>query len=85
LTHQKNLIFKNTVFPHLKIKKCSWISPEGKTHNQNDHVLIDKRQQLNIVDVQSFREADCDTAKVRLSVSKQAAQNFDVERFNLEH
>jgi hypothetical protein len=41
--------------------------------------------------VYSFRGADCDTdhylviAKVRerLAVSKQAAQKFDVERFNL--
>jgi hypothetical protein len=42
--------------------------------------------------VRSFRGADCDTdhyllvAKVRerLAVSKQAAQKFDVERFNLK-
>jgi len=46
---------------------------------------------LSILNVQSFRGSDCDTdhclvvAEVgdRLAVSKQAAQNFDVERFNL--
>jgi hypothetical protein len=45
----------------------------------------------SILDVFSFGGADCDTdhclvvAKVRerLAVNKQAAQNFDVERFNL--
>ena len=45
---------------------------------------------MSVVDVRSFREADCNTddslvvAKVRerLAVSKQAAQNFDVKRFN---
>jgi hypothetical protein len=53
--------------------------------------LIDRRWRLNILDVQSFREADCDidhylvVAKVkeRWALSKQGAQKFDVERFNL--
>ena len=46
---------------------------------------------MSIIDAQSFRGTDCDTdhylvvAKVRekLAVSKQAAQKFDGERFNL--
>jgi len=46
---------------------------------------------LSVLDVQSFRGADCNTdhclvvAKVRerLTVSKQAAQRFDGERFNM--
>ena len=53
--------------------------------------MIDRRRQSSILDVRSFREADCDTdhylviAKVRerLAVSKQAAQKLQGERFNL--
>jgi hypothetical protein len=53
--------------------------------------LIDKRRHSNILDVRSFRGADCDTyrylvvAKLRerISVSKRAGQNFDSERFDL--
>jgi hypothetical protein len=63
-----------------------------KTNNQIDHVLIDRRWQTNILDVRSFRGADCDTdhylvvAKVRerLAVNKQAAQKFDGKRFKSE-
>jgi hypothetical protein len=49
--------------------------------------LIDRRRHSSILDVRSFRGADCDTdpylvvAKVweRLTVSKQAAQKFDAD------
>ena len=87
----KNLVVKNTMFPHRNIHKCTWTFLDGKNHNQIDHVLIDRRWRSSILDAQSFRGADCDTdhylvvAKVgeRWAVSKQAVQKFDGERFNL--
>ena len=65
--------------------------PDGKTHSQIYHILIDRKWHSSILDVRSCRRADCDTdhclvvAKVRerLAVSKQSAQKFGVERFNL--
>jgi endonuclease/exonuclease/phosphatase family metal-dependent hydrolase len=44
----KNLNVKSTIFPHRDIHKHSWTS-----HNQIDHVLIDKRRHSNILDVRS--------------------------------
>jgi hypothetical protein len=79
------------MLPHRNIRKYIWTSPDGKTHDQNDHILIDRRWHSIILDVPSFRGADCNTnqylvvAKVRerLTVRKQAAQKFELERFNL--
>jgi hypothetical protein len=74
----KNLRVKSTVFPHRNIHKYTWMSPEWKTHNQIDHILVDRRKLLNVLDVRSFRAADCGSdhylvvAKVRdrLSMNK---------------
>jgi hypothetical protein len=56
--------------------------------------LIDRKQNSSIFDVQSFRGTDSNNdhylvvAKVRrtvrLSVSKQVAQKFNMEKFNLK-
>jgi endonuclease/exonuclease/phosphatase family metal-dependent hydrolase len=67
----KNFRVKSMMFPHHNIHKYTWTAPDGKTHNHIDHILVDRRRHLNILDVWSFRAADCDTdhylvmAKVR--------------------
>jgi endonuclease/exonuclease/phosphatase family metal-dependent hydrolase len=57
----KNLVVKSTIFPHRSIHKYPWTSPDGKTHNQIDHILIDRRWHSSVLDVISFRGADCDS------------------------
>jgi hypothetical protein len=92
-TTSEDLVIKSRMFPHRNIHKYTWTSPDGKTHNQIDHILIDRSWHSNVLDVRSFRGADCDTdhflvvAKVRdrLAVSKQAALRFNGKIFNLRN
>jgi hypothetical protein len=86
------LVVKRTRFPQRNIHKYTWNSTVGKTHNQIDHVLIDRTLHSSIPDVRSFGGADCDTdhylvvvtVRERPSVSKRAAEKIDAERFNVQ-
>jgi len=87
----KNLVVKSTMFPHRNIRTYTWTYPDGKTHNHIGHMLKDRRWHSSVLDVGSFIGADSDKdhylviakVKERLAVGKQAAQNFDRQRFNL--
>jgi hypothetical protein len=63
----KNMVVTSACFPHKEIHKQTWGSPDGKTNNQNDHILIDKRNASSMLDVKSCRGAssDCDHYLVR--------------------
>ena len=47
----KNLVVKCTMFPHQNLHKYTWTSPDWKTHNQTDHILIDRRWHSSIREV----------------------------------
>jgi hypothetical protein len=87
----KNLIVKSIMFPHRNIHKFTRTSSDGKSHNQIDHILIDRRQHSSLFDVQSFKAADCDNnhylvvekVRERLAVSEQTTLRVHMESFNV--
>jgi hypothetical protein len=42
LATSKNVIVKSTMFQHWNIHKYIWTSPNEETHNQINHILIDR-------------------------------------------
>jgi hypothetical protein len=88
----KNLTVKTTMFPHCNIRKYTWTYPYGKTHNQIERTLIQGQGHSSVLDVRSFKVADCDTdhylvvamVRERLAVNKQRLHGYHMERLNLK-
>jgi endonuclease/exonuclease/phosphatase family metal-dependent hydrolase len=57
----KNMVISLTCFIHPDVHRQIWLSPDGLTANQIDHVLIDKRFASSIMDVRSHRGAHCNS------------------------
>ena len=57
----KYLFVKNTMFLPRNIHKYNWTSPCWNNHKETDSILIDRRRHSSILDVRSFRGADCGT------------------------
>lgn len=61
LAASKNLVVASTRFPRKDIHKATWVSPDGATRNQIDHVLIDRRNFLSLMTVRAYRGANVDS------------------------
>ncbi|KAK9719661.1 hypothetical protein QE152_g22553 [Popillia japonica] len=58
---ENDLRIVTTYFQHLEIHKGTWISPDGRTINQIDHIAIESKHLKYILNVRSYRGADVDT------------------------
>lgn len=86
-----NMAIVSTMFPHKDIHKQTWISPDGRTKNQIDHITINGAYRRSVADVRVYRGADVEsdhnllvgTIKLRLaSVKKQEGKSrkYDLQK-----
>ncbi|VDP80336.1 unnamed protein product [Schistosoma mattheei] len=52
------LVIGGTIFPHKRIHKATWISPDHTTEKQIDHICIKKKFRRTMEDVRTRRGAD---------------------------
>ena len=50
-----SLIIGGTIFPHKVIHKHTWRSPDNRTRNQIDHILISRKHRNALQDVRSVK------------------------------
>ncbi|VDP17428.1 unnamed protein product [Schistosoma margrebowiei] len=52
------LVIGGNIFPHKRIHKTTWTSPDNTTQNQIDHICINKKFRMTMEDVRTKRGAD---------------------------
>ena len=60
--HNNNCVIGGTIFQYKQTHKLTWKSPDGRTVNQIDHVIINNKWKRSLKDVHTCRGASSTTA-----------------------
>ena len=55
---ENGLVIGGSVFQHKNIHKATWTSPDNRTKNQIDHIVINQKWRRSMKDVKAIRGAD---------------------------
>ena len=84
-----NFVIGGSIFPHKRIHKATWISPDQVTENQIDHICISKKFRRSLIDVRVKRGADAAsdhqllTAKVKLKLRRLPGEQAYRTKYNV--
>ena len=89
LCAEHNLVIGATLFPHKQIHKATWVSPDGVTENQIDHICINKKFRTSMKDVRVRRGADAASdhhlvvTKLKLKLKRCNNNHANQKRYNV--
>ena len=83
------LVIGGSIFPHKRIHKATWRSPDHVTENQIDHICISRNFRRSCMDVRVCRGADVSSdhhllvTAVRLRLKKYSTINTKQTKYNV--
>ena len=78
-----------TIFQHKEIHKLTWKSPDSRTVNQIDHVVINSKWRRSLKDVHTCRGADAGSdhylvvSRLKLCLRKAPIKHYRQRRYNI--
>ena len=85
-----SLVIGGSIYPHQRIHKATWRSPDLKTENQIDHICINQRFRRSMQNVRVFRGADVASdhhlvvTEVRMKLKKEWSSGSTRKRYNVD-
>ena len=71
-----NLTISNTVYQHSKKRRATWLSPDCKTFNQIDYIIVQNKWKDHVYNSRAYHSADVgsyhflDLANIMFDVKK---------------